>query len=71
MDFHVNGGIGAKSKVEAGIVARIETALAQNALGLHFPAIMDENAGSNGASVGLHSLKLHLNPIRISADVIA
>ena len=71
MDFHVNGGIAAKTEVQAGIVAGIKTTLAQNALGLPFPAITNENPRSNCASIGLNALEFHLDPIGIPADVIA
>jgi hypothetical protein len=71
MDFNVNRCIRAQAEVQAGIVARIETTLTQHALGLRFAAVMNQNAGSNGASVGLNPLKLHLNPIGIPAYVIA
>jgi hypothetical protein len=71
MDFHVNGGIGAQAEVQAGIVAGIEATLTHNALGLRFPTVMDENTGSNGASVGLNPLKLNLDPIGISAYIVA
>jgi hypothetical protein len=71
VDFHVNGGMGAQAEVEAGIVAGIEATLTHNALGLRFPAVMDENTGSNGASVGLNPLKLNLDPIGISAYIVA
>ena len=71
MNFHVNGGIGAKSKVQTGIIAGIETTLTQHALRLCFPAITRENARSNGAAVGLDALEFHLDPVGIPTDVIA
>ena len=53
-----------QAKVQPRIVTGIKAALAQNALGLRFPAIMRENPGSDGAAIGLHSFKFHLDPIR-------
>jgi hypothetical protein len=71
MDFDIHSRICAQSEVQAGIVARIETTLTQHALGLCFPAVVNQNAGSNGASVGLNPVKLHLNPVGTPAYVIA
>jgi hypothetical protein len=71
MHFDVDDGIISKAEVHARVVARIETALAQYALSLCFPAIMSQNPRSNSASIGLHSLKFYLYPIWLSANVIA
>ena len=45
--------------------------MAENALRLHFSAIMHENASPDRTAVGLHSLEFHLDPVWFSLNVVA
>jgi len=58
-------------EVQAGIVTRIETALAQNALGLRFPAISGKNPGTDRAPIGFNSFKFYLYPVLIPDEIVA
>src|SRR5881394_2897063 len=69
--FQVDSRMSSEPEVQAGIVTRIETALAQNALGLRFPAIAGKNPGTDRAPIGFNSLKFYLYPVLIPDEIVA
>jgi hypothetical protein len=71
MNVNINDRATPQAKMQAGIIAGIETTLAQNALRLRPSAIMNQNPSTNSASIGFHPFESHLQPIRVSMNVVA
>src|SRR5258708_36943052 len=57
--------------MQAGIVAGIETGLADNRLRLRLASIVDEYAGANRAAVRFHAFQLYFEPVVFSAYVVS
>src|SRR6516165_10233013 len=71
MNVNVDRGVTPKAEVQPWIIAGIKTALAQDALRLCLSCVMNENASPNGASIGFHTFEFHLQPVRLSTNVVA
>src|SRR5215831_13432536 len=71
VNFDVDRTCISQSKMQPGIVARIETRLAQDVLSLRFSFKMRQNTGSNRTSVGFHTFKFDLEPALLAAQIVA
>src|SRR5580692_6864640 len=60
-----------QAEVQAGIITRIETGLAQHGLGLRLATIVNHHPSPDRAAVRFHSLELHLDPVLLLLDVVA
>ena len=71
--IHVQAGRSevSQAEVQTGIVARIETGLAEDGLCLSLPSIMGEHPRTDRASIRFDTFQLHLNPVLFSADIVA
>src|SRR5438445_8191779 len=56
-----------QAEVQPGIIAGIETRLAQDGLGLGLPSIAREDPGPDGAAIGFDTHELHLDPVLLPA----
>ena len=71
MNFQICSDCRTHSEVQAGIVCRQIAGLAQESLGLHFTAVMQQCPGSNRAAVALGAFELDFNPVVFSRSIIA
>ena len=71
IDVNVGGSKGPQAEMQTRVVAGKKTGLAQHGLRLGLASVVDENPGSNGAAIGLYTLELHLDPVRLAAQIIA
>src|ERR1700733_9891091 len=60
-----------QAKVQTGIIARVETGLAQHRLRLHLATVTRQYPRSYRAAVRLHSLEFNLDPILLLLHVVA
>ena len=71
VDVDVHRRVGPQAEMQTRVVAGKKAGLAQHGLRLGLAPIVDENSGSSGAAIGLYALQLHLDPVRLAAQVIA
>src|SRR5882672_1511889 len=56
--------------MQPGVVAGIETRLAEHRLGLDLSPIADQHSSANRTTVRLYSLQLDLDPVLLAAQVV-
>jgi len=70
---HIDVGesVVSQTEVQTRIVRREEARLAQHGLCLGLASVMDQHPSTNGAAIGFYALQFHLDPIGLTAKVIA
>src|SRR5580692_8083741 len=70
-NLEIGGGFGAEAEVQARIVRRVKAGLAEDFLCLYLFSVAHEDAGSDGAAIGLGADEFYFEPVIVAADVVA